>query len=93
MSKELCVAYEIIMSEMTNEDGVSYYTYGIRAICYKNNPCTVDCTMVGKDEIVDVSNNMDFVAKLVDVLNKLNVSIEHFRDVVFDSIYKEYCVT
>lgn len=76
------LVYEMTKSNVTNEDGVEYTAYGIKATC--NNSVI--------DEISDVSTKSDFVSKLTQKMNNLDVHIEHFRDVIYDSVYAEYCM-
>ncbi len=76
--------YELTQTNITNEDGFQYEAYGIRAV----NP--INASVV--DEIQDISTAYEFVMDLISIMTTLDVRIEHFRDIVFDSVYARYCV-
>ena len=63
-----------------------YTCYGIVALIILNN------TKTKIDEILDISTDFKFVKKLVDDFNNYDLHIEHFYDVVYDSLCAEFTV-
>ena len=76
-----CVNYETIQSTITVNDAEKINTYGIQAISYDNNGQINDA-----DIIYDISINKNYVDEIVFILIKNEVSLIHFRDVIYDLI-------
>lgn len=74
------VYYETSKGDFTTEDNERYTAYGIRA--YKIN----GKSKVKLDEINDISVDYEFVNNLANTFNEEKLQIEHFRDVIYDSI-------
>ena len=74
--------YLMTKTKMANEDGVNYTAYGIKAV-NKNTGGLIE-------EIVDISDECNFVEKLVKMFNENDLHIEHFKDVVYDFVVDKY---
>ncbi len=79
------IIYEITEEEKIYDDK-KYTCYGIVALIILNN------TKTKIDEILDISTDFKFVKKLVDDFNNCDLHIEHFYDVVYDSLCAEFTV-
>ncbi len=77
--------FEIIETK-SEHNPTTPITYGISAFIIK------DDAKVKADEVLDVSTNLNFVKQLVEKFNQFDLHIEHFRDVLYDSVYAEYSV-
>lgn len=73
------VRYQILASHQ-ELDGVSYLTYGIQ--CLGNRAGR----WVQMDAVEDLSFQRDFVARLIERFNRLQLSPVHFRDAVLDCV-------
>lgn len=73
------VRYEILTSRLT-QDGVDYLSYGIR--CMGNR----EGTWVQLDAVQDISFQREVVADLADLFNRRNLSVLHFREVIWDRV-------
>lgn len=71
--------YEILTSRLT-QDGVDYLSYGIR--CMGNR----EGTWVQLDAVQDISFQREVVADLADLFNRRNLSVLHFREVIWDRV-------
>lgn len=72
--------YETTKDFLETDDHIFHTTYGIRAYKMHHETKTVI------DEISDVSEEYEFVNNLTEQFNELDLHIEHFRDVVYDSV-------
>lgn len=77
------VLYEI-MQEKKNFEGKDYDVYGIVAYVVESD------NKIKLDEVSDISSDINFVQELINKFNTFDLHIEHFHDVVYDFVYKEF---
>ncbi|MBR4892608.1 MAG: hypothetical protein IKZ35_01330 [Clostridia bacterium] len=65
------ITYELFKEDKWDEDNGSYTAYGIR-------------TSNKEEEVGDITVNLCEALKILRVLNDNNVSIYHFKDVIYD---------
>ncbi len=65
------ITYELFKEDKWDEDNGNYTAYGIR-------------TSNKEEEVGDITVNLCEALKILRVLNDNNVSIYHFKDVIYD---------